>query len=93
MIKGGKRPPATPILDFGIYRHPWRCLLTFSVPAFPEVRSSSKYWADYNMLQSLASAKDQARGLERLVLFLKDISGAWKQADQQQRNRLAQTAV
>ena len=40
-------------------------------------------------LQSLAPAKDQARGLERLALFLKDISEAWKQADEQQRNRLA----
>ncbi len=56
-------------------------------------KSKEEYWADYNMLQaqlqSLASAEDQARGLERLALFLKDISGAWKQADQQQRNRLA----
>jgi hypothetical protein len=40
-------------------------------------------------LQSLAPAKDQARGLERLALFLKDISEAWKQADEQQHNRLA----
>ena len=40
-------------------------------------------------LQSLAPAKDQATGLEGLALFLEDISEAWKQADQQQRNRLA----
>jgi DNA invertase Pin-like site-specific DNA recombinase len=56
-------------------------------------KSKEEYWAGYNMiqaqLQSLAPAKDQARGLERLALFLKDISEAWKQADQQQRNRLA----
>ena len=56
-------------------------------------KSKEEYWADYNMiqqqLQSLAPAKDQARGLERLALFLKDISEAWKQADEQQRNRLA----
>ena len=56
-------------------------------------KSREEYWADYNMiqaqLQSLAPAEDQARGLERLALFLKDISEAWKQADQQQRNRLA----
>ena len=56
-------------------------------------KSKEEYWADYNMiqqqLQSLAPAKDQARGLERLALFLKDISEVWKQADEQQRNRLA----
>ena len=56
-------------------------------------KSKKEYWADYNMiqaqLQSLAPAKDQARGMERLALFLKDVSEAWKQADQQQRNRLA----
>ncbi len=56
-------------------------------------KSREEYWADYNMiqaqLQSLAPAEDQARGLERLALFLKDIAEAWKQADQQQRNRLA----
>jgi len=49
--------------------------------------SKEEYWANYNMiqaqLQSLAPAKDQARGLERLALFLKDISEAWKQADTQ----------
>ena len=42
-----------------------------------------------SQLQSLTPAKDQARGLERFALFLKDISEAWKQADQQQRNRQA----
>ena len=56
-------------------------------------KSKKEYLADYNaiqtQLQSLTPAKDQARGLERLALFLKDISEAWKQADQQQRNRLA----
>ena len=56
-------------------------------------KSKEEYWADYDMiqaqLQSLAPPKDQGKSLERLVSFLKDISLAWKQADQQQRNRLA----
>ena len=40
-------------------------------------------------LQSLAPAKDQGKSLEKLALFLKDISEAWKEADGQQQNRLA----
>ena len=56
-------------------------------------KSKEEYWADYNMiqaqLQSLAPAKDQDKSLEKLALFLKDISEAWKQADEQQQNRLA----
>lgn len=38
---------------------------------------------------SLAPAKDQGKSLEKLALFLKDISEAWKEADGQQQNRLA----
>ena len=56
-------------------------------------KSKEEYWADYNMiqaqLQSLAPAKDQGKSLEKLALFLKDISEAWKQAEEQQQNRLA----
>ncbi len=56
-------------------------------------KSKEEYWADYDtiqgQLQSLAPAKDQSKSLEKLALFLKGISEAWKQADQQQRNRLA----
>ena len=56
-------------------------------------KSKEEYFADYKMiqtqLQSLTPAKDQAKSLERLALFLKDISLAWKQSDEQQRNRLA----
>ena len=56
-------------------------------------KSKEEYWAGYNMiqaqLQSLAPAKDQGKSLEKLALFLKDISVAWKQADVQQQNRLA----
>ena len=56
-------------------------------------KSKEEYFADYKMiqiqLQSLTPVKDQAKSLERLALFLKDISLAWKQSDEQQRNRLA----
>ena len=56
-------------------------------------KSKEEYWADYGtiqgQLQSLAPAKDQSKSLEKLALFLKNISEAWKQADQQQRNRQA----
>ncbi len=40
-------------------------------------------------LQSLAPVKNQDKSLEKLALFLEDISLAWKQADEQQQNRLA----
>ncbi len=56
-------------------------------------KSKEEYWADYNtiqiQLQSLAPAKDQGKSLGRLASFLKDVSLAWKQSDEQQRNRLA----
>ena len=56
-------------------------------------KSKEEYWADYNtiqiQLQSLAPAKDRGKSLERLALFLRDVSLAWKQSDEQQRNRLA----
>ena len=56
-------------------------------------KSKEEYWVDYNLiqtqLQSLAPAKDQGKSLERLALFLKDISLAWKESDEQQQNRLA----
>jgi len=56
-------------------------------------KSKEEYWADYKMiqtqLQSLTPARDQGKTLERLALFLKNISLAWKQSDEQQRNRLA----
>ncbi|MBM4463743.1 MAG: hypothetical protein FJ012_10545, partial [Chloroflexi bacterium] len=32
---------------------------------------------------------DKREMLEKLALFLKDITGAWEQANQEQRNRLA----
>ncbi len=56
-------------------------------------KSKEEYWADYNtiqaQLQSLAPGKNQDKSLEKLALFLEDVSEAWKQADEQQRNRLA----
>jgi len=41
-------------------------------------KSKEEYWADYNMiqaqLQSLAPVRDQDKSLEKLALFLEDVS-------------------
>ncbi len=56
-------------------------------------KSKEEYWLDYDAvrkeLQSLSPTDDKDTELKRLASFLKDISMAWQQANQQQRNRLA----
>ena len=56
-------------------------------------KSKEEYWAGYyaieQELQSLSPRQDERGDLDRLAAFLKDISLAWEQANQQQRNRLA----
>ena len=56
-------------------------------------KSKEEYWADYSEirkeLDSLSPKNSDNAELERLATFLNDISLAWQQADEHQRNILA----
>ncbi len=56
-------------------------------------KTKEEYLADYaaiqTELQQLIPVKDKGKELERLASFLKDITLAWEQASQEQRNKLA----